>query len=186
MAAEGLVIQGDDLARNGTIDEALATYEEALLLDPTLELDAQAQASKMMVEGLIGEGRRLASAGDVDSALAAFEKAVALDPDLALEPVEDVAELAVPELIEQSEALARDGDIDEAITKLEEAMALQPQPYQEYHSAYNSLCWWGSLSGQAAQVTDICEQAVGLAPHDGAIRDSRGLNRALLGDIEGA
>ena len=52
--------------------------------------------------------------------------------------------------------------------------------------SWNQLCWWGSLVGYAIEVKDYCEKAVLLAPEDGNIRDSRGLNRALLGDYEGA
>jgi regulator of sirC expression with transglutaminase-like and TPR domain len=33
---------------------------------------------------------------------------------------------------------------------------------------------------------DACERAVALAPDDGQIRDSRGLARAMTGNIEGA
>jgi len=50
----------------------------------------------------------------------------------------------------------------------------------------NTICWYGALSGQAAEVLKACEKAVALIPDDVAIRDSRGVARALTGDIEGA
>lgn len=50
----------------------------------------------------------------------------------------------------------------------------------------NNLCWWGSLWGHAADVMDACETAVALEPKNGMFRDSRGLARALTGDIAGA
>ena len=48
------------------------------------------------------------------------------------------------------------------------------------------MCWFGSLLGHAAEVMAACEQAVALAPDHGGIRDSRGLARALTGDVAGA
>ncbi len=53
-------------------------------------------------------------------------------------------------------------------------------------SDWNQLCWNGSLWGHAADVMAECERAVSLAPGHGGIRDSRGLARALTGDVAGA
>jgi WD40 repeat protein len=50
----------------------------------------------------------------------------------------------------------------------------------------NKFCWGASLDGFAKQVLEYCEQAVGLAPDDAGIHDSRGLARALTGDFAGA
>jgi hypothetical protein len=52
--------------------------------------------------------------------------------------------------------------------------------------SWNSLCWFGSLWGQAAAVLHACEQAVALASENGNIRDSRGIAPALTGDSKGA
>lgn len=51
---------------------------------------------------------------------------------------------------------------------------------------WNALCWQGSLAGHAAAVLPACERAVALDPENGGIRDSRGLARALTGDLAGA
>ena len=40
--------------------------------------------------------------------------------------------------------------------------------------------------GHAAEVMAACEQAVALVPDNGGARDSRGLARALTGDVAGA
>ena len=53
-------------------------------------------------------------------------------------------------------------------------------------SDWNGLCWWGSLWNYAVEVLDACNQAVALAPDNGAIADSRGVARALTGDYAGA
>jgi len=52
--------------------------------------------------------------------------------------------------------------------------------------SWNELCWLGSLSGRATLVIDACDAAVGLAPRNAEFRDSRGVARALSGDISGA
>ena len=67
-------------------------------------------------------------------------------------------------------------------------MALDPglASNPETASAWNELCWWGALWNHAALVLDGCETAVKLAPDDGGLRDSRGLARALTGDVQGA
>lgn len=46
----------------------------------------------------------------------------------------------------------------------------------------NSLCWWGSLNGHAADVKSACEQAVAADPYDANRRDSRGVARLLTAD----
>ena len=52
----------------------------------------------------------------------------------------------------------------------------------------NSVCWLGSIDGFAALVKPACEQAVQLASEveRDRIRDSRGVARALTGDVAGA
>jgi WD40 repeat protein len=54
--------------------------------------------------------------------------------------------------------------------------------------ANNTMCWWGSLSGFAAQVMPACERAIALTPPDSqaGYRDSRGVARAITGDYAGA
>jgi hypothetical protein len=65
--------------------------------------------------------------------------------------------------------------------------ALQAANLVTNNSNYlNGVCWYGSLADHATQVLETCFQAVALAPDDAAIRDSRGLARALTGDYAGA
>jgi hypothetical protein len=52
--------------------------------------------------------------------------------------------------------------------------------------SWNIFGWHGNLEGQAAKVLNACEQAVKLNSEYGRYRDSRGLARALTGNIEGA
>jgi WD40 repeat protein len=48
------------------------------------------------------------------------------------------------------------------------------------------ICWNGSVDGLAESVMPACERAVALDGDSARYRDSRGLARALTGDIEGA
>ena len=50
----------------------------------------------------------------------------------------------------------------------------------------NSVCWWGTLYGLAEEVYSTCETAVRRRPDASTYRDSRGVARAVLGDLEGA
>jgi WD40 repeat protein len=59
-------------------------------------------------------------------------------------------------------------------------------PFLNDPTLLNSFCWFGSLKGYAPQVLTYCDRAVDLAPFNAAIRDSRGLARALTGDYAGA
>jgi len=79
------------------------------------------------------------------------------------------------------------GKIDEAI--IDEAIAayrkqIEISPDNKYY--LNNLCRSGSLHGKAAEVMDACEKVVKLEPETMFYRESRGLARALTGDIQGA
>ncbi len=50
----------------------------------------------------------------------------------------------------------------------------------------NRVCWYGSLAQEAKIVLPACDYGIHLDPGNVAIYDSRGLARALSGDIQGA
>ncbi len=88
-------------------------------------------------------------------------------------------------LLREGVGLVRDGNIVDAIAAYAAAQARDstlsvPAP------VWNTLCYSGSLWGHAADVMTACEDAVALAPWNGNIRDSRGVARALTGDLAGA
>lgn len=78
------------------------------------------------------------------------------------------------------------GNTDEAKTTIGDG--LQWVVASKDDGANNSMCWFGSLSGFAAQVMPACERAVSLAPSSSLAnwRDSRGVARAITGDYAGA
>ncbi|MEE9234886.1 MAG: alpha/beta hydrolase [Candidatus Acidoferrales bacterium] len=88
-------------------------------------------------------------------------------------------------LVAKGENLARERKVEAAIRAYAEAQETYPA-LTIVAQSWNQLCWQGSLWGYAAEVMPACEQAVALAPDNGNIRDSRGLARALTGDLAGA
>jgi WD40 repeat protein len=83
---------------------------------------------------------------------------------------------------------AYSGDWVKTLSLIEyaEANNLPLDPILSDSEFLNDLCWRGSIDGFAAEFLEYCERAVELAPDDAAIRDSRGLARALTGDYSGA
>jgi tetratricopeptide (TPR) repeat protein len=122
--ALGLVEQGNALARTGAISEAVAHFETALALDPTLHLTPEPYARRVLsntVQALLFAGRQAAQAGQLETALAKFTEAAALDV-AAL--TAEVTDLAVAALVEQGRNLAQEGQLEEALAKFTEAAAL--------------------------------------------------------------
>ncbi len=91
----------------------------------------------------------------------------------------------VSALLEEGETLLLQGEVKRAILIFNEAEMLSPN-HQIPALSWNSLCWYGSLWGQASDVLSACDKAVELEPEAEEFRDSRGLARALTGNISGA
>ncbi len=86
----------------------------------------------------------------------------------------------------EGEHLARDGRIPDAMAAYAQARTFDPALMISAWS-WNTLCWYGSLWGYAADVMTACEQAVARAPAaHGFFRGAHGVARALTGDGEGA
>jgi hypothetical protein len=90
-------------------------------------------------------------------------------------------------MVEDGRQLAQAGDIPAALALYAQAEAQLSDPNLAISAgAWNSLCWYGTLWNQAAEVSFACERALALDPDNASYRDSRGLARALLGDYDGA
>ena len=87
-------------------------------------------------------------------------------------------------LVVLGEALVRQGRVPAAVAAYAEAQVLDSLTISA--TSWNNLCWFGSLWRHAAEVLAACERAVALAPGHGGTADSRGLARALTGDLAGA
>lgn len=86
--------------------------------------------------------------------------------------------LSLPAYERRAYLYEEQGHYDLAITDYSKMIELDPSNA----NYYSQTCWFGSLSGHAAEMMDICEQAVALDPENGDIRNSRGLAYVLNGD----
>jgi tetratricopeptide (TPR) repeat protein len=134
---------------------------------------------------VVEKAAELARSGEITAAVQAYGEALALDPDLGIDPQQEANRQYAPAVISQAGDLARSGEITASLSAI--SQALQLDPYVAIGAnTWNGICWNGSLNGEAGKVLAACEVAVAAAPDDGTIRDSRGLARALTGDIAGA
>jgi len=197
IAVQVLIAEGRELAIEGDTENSVLAFQRAVELDPQLELDPEETVERLvMTQELVKKGQELAEAGDIDSAIAEFEKAIKLDPDIDLYPQDTTIDLepevaarwyAYFDLIDRGENLAKQGEIKEAIVLYEEAqLLLDPMSHKISASALNTLCRFGSLWGYAADMIEFCERAVESQPENGEFHDSRGLARALTGNVIGA
>ncbi|MEH2042595.1 WD40 repeat domain-containing protein, partial [Nostoc sp.] len=150
------------------------------------------QTSSRLTQGataLLIQGENLARNDDIKGAVNKFGKAQQWDNKLKFN-----SKLRAKEFVNKGKA---ERSVDEGNSRLEEkkfkealaayTAALKLDSKVEIPiSSWDKLCWDGSLQKQAADVLPACEKAVVLAPEDGNIRDSRGLARALTGNIQGA
>lgn len=115
-----------------------------------------------------------------------FERAEVLTEALE-HPRQTAWRQEVQALLEDAEKLVRRGEVKRAIAAYSEARVLSDRSLVEVSaSAWNTLCWFGSLWGHATDVMDACNKAVAGEPDSEEFRDSRGLARALAGDRKGA
>jgi hypothetical protein len=91
------------------------------------------------------------------------------------------AEMAVAD----GERLAQSGNIEMAIEAFRQAGTID-STFDVAGESWNELCWFGSLWEQAAQVLFACDLAVERSGGIAWIIDSRGLARAMTGNVEGA
>jgi hypothetical protein len=170
--------------------DAVVKYKEALSREPKLPLkpDIQVQRVKSMLESenktmladsLKEEWRLFALRDDVANAVESLKMLLQSDPKAG----EDV----VSNVISTVGHFAEIRDSKSATQLIERIEHDVPPLKSSAGSFWNELCWRGSLVDveSAKSVKAACETAVARDSSPG-VRDSRGLNRALLGDYAGA
>jgi tetratricopeptide (TPR) repeat protein/DNA-binding winged helix-turn-helix (wHTH) protein len=193
LAASSWVIEGEKLAREGKVKEAVATFKKALKWNPDLKLNQNFKglaASLAEAERLMEEGTTLAEEEKIEAAVEKYQRAKELDQIAFiptwqnLDPEAKARYQAVDALLNKGLTLVTVGEVKEAIASYQKAEKIDSDQISAL--TWNRLCWYGSLYKKAANVMFACEKAVALSPKDGDIIESRGLARALTGDIEGA
>jgi WD40 repeat protein len=184
--ASSLLLQGEDFARNGDIDNAVIKFKKAMEWNPSLKFDPTTKAKTLSrSQELINQGNEGAKAGKIKEATALFQQAIQLDPSLTWNPEVIVRQLASEGLVEKGDKLVKEGKFKDAINVYNQTKTIDPD-FQIPDDSWNKLCKNGSLKGSAADVMFVCEKLVSLNPYNLDFRDSRGIARALTGNKKGA
>ena len=182
--------EGLKLAYQGQIEEAVTKFNQAIQLDTEQQFDPQSYADDIYSGVLIRRGESDAKAGNISSAMKYFDQANSIKNDTISNPEGKANEIAFKSIMAQAELLASTGTVDKAISLYQQAIKLQSGTIDISAEDWNTLCWYGNIWGRAVEVRFACDSAVAKAENNlqviGGIRDSRGLGRALLGDIDGA
>ncbi|MDX2240662.1 MAG: AAA-like domain-containing protein [Leptolyngbyaceae cyanobacterium bins.302] len=171
-----------ELAEQGTFEQALNQIRQLQQQYPQFVINNTAIAEAAQ-QGAID----LASQGNIEQAQNQIRQLQKLYPNVELsdEVRQAIAEAERNAAVNGAIALAGWGNIEQALTQFQQLQQRYPDlGLTAAHWA--NLCWFGATNNQAAKVLSICDQAVNKFPNNWSIHDSRGLARALTGDIEGA
>ncbi|MBN1220808.1 MAG: PD40 domain-containing protein [Anaerolineae bacterium] len=182
-----------NLAFSGQIDEAIVCLKKIQIIDPESQIEnPERNVKDLATHGLMNKGNQLVEQNRIDEAIAKYKEAISLAQEIEVDFGElDENSFVAYKLIEIGAELAQSGEILEAVAKFEKAKTFDPAMVtKEIDSAWrwNTLCRQGSLWGHASLVKEFCNEAVTSANEYSLaeFRDSRGINRALLGDYTGA
>jgi len=146
--------------KQNKLDEAIAAYRKAIEINPKFD------AAYYNLGIVLNDQNKL------DEAVVSLRKAIEINPK------SDVAYNYLGSM------LLNQNKLDEAISTYRKAIEVNPKS----DVAYNGICWTGSLAGKAQDILSDCEKSVELASplEKDWNRDSRGLARAITGNISGA
>ena len=182
LAVAALLKEARDHAARKDVEFAARALQAAAELDPDLGLHSDMDARRMVTAHLIEEARWLAYGQNLEAATSKLQAAAGRWAEWDLDS--EVRRVAAMAQVSRGADLARSGEIEYAVAAYQRAEELYPG-LDIPPSTFNILCWFGSLYGFAAQVQGYGDRAVQLMSHP-YIRDTRGLARALNGDLQGA
>jgi len=138
LAADSLIAEGRNQARDIQWKAAAATFQRAKDLNPDLKLDPEKEAKRLAIDGLVAKGDDLVKNDDIDRAVATVRMAKELDPSFKGN------RQAARDWAQKGESLARSGDVDGAIAIFRRTQELDPSwpknPEQEaYEQAAEGL-----------------------------------------------
>ncbi|WP_081930940.1 TIR domain-containing protein [Lysobacter antibioticus] len=178
-----LVQEGEEFARQGHMEEAIARFERAEQLDSkALWRTPEETAGSVRADVLIAEAGKLADGGDLQGAIAGYRAAMVLDEKRGIDPEAEAAKRVATYWLEQA---YRSGEFPGAIELFEKGRSLDATVKVDSFSA-NGLCWAAVKRGYAKRVMAICNAAVSSDAANWMARDSRGVARVLAGDTAGA
>ncbi|HEY9619682.1 MAG TPA: TIR domain-containing protein [Crinalium sp.] len=187
-AAQTFVSRGEALASHGDVKNAIAAFQMANQWNPQLGLDPQQTADQFLAQSraqiLVVEGETFAKANNIQAAIAKFQTAQQLDGNLTFNATSKAIQLATTTQMIKGIGLARQGNIKEAIAIYVDVQRLTPQAISA--QAWDTLCWRGSLNGLPNDVGFACEKAVALSNRHESMLESRGVNRAMRHNLNGA
>jgi hypothetical protein len=134
------------------------------------------------------KGQSVASQLEIEEATGAFRKALEYDPALAINPESEAKRIAARPLRAKGMSLAKAVRIKEAIDASSNVQSYD-RTLQITAQSWNQLCWWGCLFNEAQDVIFAGGKAVALEqnkPMHASYRDTLGLARALIRDVNGA
>jgi tetratricopeptide (TPR) repeat protein len=181
-----LMDDGIQLAQAGNVNAAEAKFRRVRALDSTYP---EAEARRLAAERILADAKTSAFSGDLNAATAAFQTAIVIDPNFKLDPQAEAHHWAAKgKILEAESFLAQGKDTvswERAKDDYHAAPVLDPSVKVSGRD-WNLMCWYGSVLGHAQEALEFCDRAVASRPEDPGIRDSRGLARALTGNLHGA
>jgi len=186
-AHPSLVIAAASAARSGDVERGARLFQRAVELDSQRAgtLDPRAESRRLAAEGLVERGRDVAKTGNVERAAALFERARDLDRELDLDPLAEAARAAAPAILATGQRYAERGMVARARAAYERAAALD-STLEITANDWGILCWSAIVNAQTADGVQACDLAVERSESSENHRDTRGLIRALTGDLAGA
>jgi hypothetical protein len=133
---------------------------------------------------LLQVGRDRALAQDIEGAQATFRRVSEMRTGLNIDPVAEAGRVAGTALLATGQLMAESGDIEQAAAAYEKAESLYPG-LEIPVSAWNQLCWFGSINGQAERVMHACQRGAEFTS-GGEMLDTYAVARALVSDLTGA
>jgi WD40 repeat protein len=178
------IAASDDLlteaCRRSTRNLTYGEWKDFLADEPYLKI-----CPRLAVHPSLGEAAaKLILAGDEQSGLNMFERILNLD-EPGSHTANEVRQSAADGLVAHGEILARSDQLPKAIQAFRRAQEIKPRDTIGAE-AWNALARHGATRGHAPEVLFAAEEAVRLEPNDPNYRDTRGLARALTGDVNGA
>ncbi|MEM7539218.1 MAG: tetratricopeptide repeat protein, partial [Chloroflexota bacterium] len=200
VVVRNLIQEGHGFAKAGQFNEAVLKFEAAGKLDPDLYIQApMLQARIEASHALINQGRQRAESGNFAEALAKIHQASEIQR--SVKPYQLATEFYTltqqyytqnedPPALAQAHRHAgqffvQHNDIPTALDAYTQAQTQDPTIVIAYNELW-TLCRQATQHGFAPAALPFCDQAVTLKPDNGILRDSRGLARALTGDVAGA